>query len=254
MTSKLGLDCENMTRSTSKYPDLGLGACLLAALAACAPTGRYLGRLAAGPTYVNRGFGLVVPLAALGERWWLFDPEDPERGPRQLAPERKDERIDLDGDGMLRLDELTSRYDPLYRLVSKTSSSARIEFEVHILSAPGSEGVTARALFDDQVRGRAGNPTAQRLAIESAQELDLGLGRGGYVTSVVGAKGGGALRLALIEQPTFEAENGIARRQMIWVRLEAPVLRPAWVADYDALVSGILAATKSGQTTRSERW
>ena len=102
---------------------------------------------------MNRGYGVVLPFSAISARWWIFDPEHPDKGPAALAPERKEDRIDIDGDGMLRLDELTARYEPALRLLSRTSTApVRIELQVEILSEPGASEVSHRGLFDSEAK------------------------------------------------------------------------------------------------------
>ncbi|MEO1232863.1 MAG: hypothetical protein AAFZ18_28615 [Myxococcota bacterium] len=221
----------------------------------CAPTGRYLGRLGDGPAYVNRGYGVVAPVGGLGARWWAFDPEHPERGPRAVAPVRRNDRIDLDGDGMLRLDEITPRYEPSFRMLSKTSSAARIELEVHILSEPEASKVTLRGLLDSELRSRAARPETARDAIDGVQSWALPLGRTALVGFLPALRSGpGALALALVEQPGFEAEDGLVRRQVVRVMLWAPQLADPWLADHRAFVTSMLASPSAGASTRSERW
>ncbi len=225
---------------------------LLAALGCVGP--RYGGAFDRSGTYVNRGYGLVLPVASIAERWWVFDPEHPNRGPPGLTPARPLDRIDLDGDGMLRLDEFTPRYQPVLRLLARTATAARIELEVEILSEPAASEVTLRGLFDSEVRSRAGNATAARLAITSAERLTLGLGREAWVTSIVGVKGGGALRLALVDQPGFSAEPGRVRRQLVRLALIAPTLKPTWLNDHAELLRGLIAAQSAGPTPETEQW
>lgn len=231
----------------------------VALLAAVALSGacthdRYLGSLLPSGTYVNRGYGIVVPLGDLPDRWHVFDPEHPERGPKSLRAELREESIDLDGDGTLRLDELTARYEPPLRLVSRTSTTTWMVVQVEILSEPGASEYSLKALFDTEVRDLAATDTAARLGIQEAERRELGLGREARVTRIVGVDGGGATRLALIDQPGVRAESGAERRQLVRVRLQTPRLTPERVADHETLLRGLIAAREIGRGTRRERW
>jgi hypothetical protein len=237
--------------ASSRRSPVALGLALLLT-AGCA--GRYLGSLNDARTYINRGYGVVVPLGPLTARWWIFDPDAPEAGPPGLAPEKKADRIDIDADGMLRLDELTERWEPPLRLLSRTSTRAQIELEVEILSEPAASEVTLRGLFDSEVRSRAQTPTAARLAIESAERRELAYGREALVTSIVGVEGGGAERLALIDQTDFAAEDDIVRRQLVRLRLFAPTLREDWVRDHELILENLLAAPMADAQTPRETW
>lgn len=223
--------------------------------ASCAPTGRYLGRLGDGPAYVNRGYGVVARVGELGARWWAFDPEHPERGPRAVAPLRRNDRIDLDGDGMLRLDEITPRYEPSFRMLSKTSTATRIELEVHILSEPEASTVTLRGLLDSELRSRGSSPEVSRVAIEGVEAWALPLARTAWVGSLPALRQQpGAMALALVEQPEFVAEDGLRRRQVVRILLHAPALVEPWLSDYRTFVTSLLASPSAGASTRSERW
>lgn len=226
---------------------------IFALLAASACThDRYLGRVTPGGNYVNRGFGVVVPLGDLPERWQISDPEHPERSPVPVV--LKEERIDLDGDGMLRLDELVARLDPPLELRSKTSTGARMTLEVEILSEPAASKVTLRGLFDSEVRALAGNPTAQRLAIEGAERHQLGFEREALWTRIIGVDGGGAALLALVDQTGVVSEGGQPRRQLIRLRLTGPRLTPALERDHRWLMQHLTAGRESGRGTKDERW
>lgn len=258
VTFRKSRGCENMTRSwgnpTHSFARSAAAVCPVLVLALGCATPRYLGTLSGGTTYVNRGYGLVLPLTGLTARWWIFDPEHPDQGPSGLAPKRKDDRIDLDADGMLLLDELTSRYEPALRLLSRTSTAARIDIAAEILSEPAASRVTLRGLLHSEIRTRAADAEAARKAIEGEEALSLAFGRPALVTTIERIRDGGAERLALIDQPGFVAEEGVVRRQLIRVRLVGPSLRPDWVEDHRRLVESLLAAPKAGAETRRERW
>lgn len=222
------------------------------ALSACT-TPRYLGSVNDG-TYVNRGYGLVIPMRDMTTRWWIFDPRKPHEGPGTLPATRVDDRIDLDGDGMLRLDELTARYQPPLRLLSRTSIGARIELEVEILSEPAASEATLEALFQTELRGLAATPEGALEAQEGAESLRLAFERRALVASLPRTKSGDAVRLALVDQTNLEAEQNVSRRQLVRLRLTAPRLREDLVQDFDQLLDDLLAARRAGPTSRRERW
>src|SRR5688572_7728107 len=85
---------------------------------------RYVGSVGRDGAYVNRGYGFSVLLQkdALNERWEIAGADDP----------GFDSPIDVDGDGLIEIDETRRIRRPLLRLWSKTSS-ASMSIDVAIL-------------------------------------------------------------------------------------------------------------------------
>src|SRR5687767_421469 len=107
---------------------------LLTAVAGCTSP-RYIGSIGRDGTYSNRGYGLAIRLDAggLGERWDPIDPTNTDRVPNRMRPKQATGPIDVDGDGLLQLTERTKHMEPTLRLLSRTSSVARIDVDVIIL-------------------------------------------------------------------------------------------------------------------------
>ena len=215
---------------------------------------RYIGSISRSGAYVNRGYGVVLPLDEVSDRWWIFDPEHPDKGPRVLSIEQRSERIDLDGDGMLRLDELTTHYRPHLRLLARNDLETSIELDIEILSEPAASKYSLEELFEGEVHQRAENDTVGRLALKQIESLKLAFGRTALVTTIISSRRGGFERIAMIDQPHFEAEEGMQRRQIVHLRLHAAETIEPWLEDYEQLLHLLLAAPQASTETRRERW
>ncbi|MBX2811267.1 MAG: hypothetical protein KTR25_05635 [Myxococcales bacterium] len=229
---------------------LALLGCLLSGCA----NQRYIGTLSRHGTYVNRGYGIVLPMGPISERWWIFDPKHPDQGPSGLAPQYVNSRLDLDGDGLLKLDEKTVRYQPSIRLITRDAPLAKIEVDVRILSAPNLRKASLRQLMAYEIGKIAESNDATQTALRAIETHRITFERKMMVASVVNATNEQAHRVALVDQTAFAAEEGVSRRQLIILTLHAKTLEPAMTEDFDHLLHNILASSKAGPQTRQERW
>ena len=233
-------------------PRVGLLPLVALGLAGCAPT-HHVGRLLPDGTYVNRGFGVVLPLEGLLAAGW--EAVDPQLAPDDAqAPQLVTERVDLDGDGMLRLDETIVRVAPALLLRSRTATATRIRLEIEIASEPEGDPAPLRGLFDARVKALAQDAEAARRALMDAETVELALERPARVAPIEPARGGGAIRLALVDQRGLDRPEGPPRRQLLWLRLDAPTLTPSVVTAHQSLLERLIAAREVGRGARTDRW
>lgn len=221
---------------------------------ACASS-LYKGTLSRNSTYANRGFGIVLSASTLSERWWVFDPQNPDQGPSGLAPVEKKTRLDLDGDGFLRLDETTVHFEPTLRLMSREDPRAVIELDVDIIKRSDSEKVTAQQLFDDAVLRRTSDAKQTQRVLKSAETMELAFDRTALVATISSdSNDQGEEQFALVDQPDFKASEGTPRRQVLWLSLRAPKLSASLKKDFNQLLRNLLVTPKAGPQTQKEKW
>ena len=185
--------------------------CLILALIGCTSP-RYLGSIGRDGTYSNRGYGLAVRLSSngLSERWDPIDPSELDRVPKSMRPKEKGGPLDVDGNGVLTVTERTQHTEPTLRILSRTSSVARIDVDVMIL---GGNNMTAPidALMALELKTRAGtSSTSVGGAIAGMQRRTVVPDFDTRVAEL--DTGTGFQRIALIDHGDFLAEEGIRRR------------------------------------------
>lgn len=222
-------------------------------LAACASE-RYVGSLGGTMTYANLGYGFSLTLKQneLDQRWRAIDPQNPELEPPETRPLIMDAPIDLDGDGDPRMGETVRHLRPVLRLMSLTSTGAKIDIDVFIQGRPN-----ATRPIDEILRLQVAELT--RSASISA-EVSRRIVRPKQVTRIVEIPGEHErlgrpeMRLALIDQPNFNAENGAVRRQVVRVLLEAPEITPELRADHERILDALTLHWHGGPTTPKDVW
>lgn len=234
-------------------------ACLgLLLLGAACASPRYVGSIGRNDVYSNRGFGVLVDLSKGGvlSRWTAIDPSDMDAVPVAQRPRRVREPLDLDGDGLLQVTEATVYYDPSLRLVSKTSSVAKMDLEVQILGE-NNETVPIDGLLGLELKRRAGtSSTAQAAAFASIERRRLTGDVDARVAEVRTRIDGAprTVRLLLADVPDFLAEEGQTRRHIVRLELTAAELDAQMREDFDTVVAGMLLAPKGARTTTQEKW
>jgi hypothetical protein len=230
-----------------------LGLLLVGLLASCA-TDRYVGSIGRELIYSNRGYGFTARLATEGfdQRWAPIDPRAPEGVAVTLRPQLLDEPIDLDGDGELSMSETVRRYRPMLRLVSKTSSAARIDVDVVIVGGKNS-AAPLDSLLELRRQELGGERQGAPERIRVAPEFDGLLATNGPTMDPLVSQAL-ASRVALIDQPGFGAEGSKARRQVVEVTLRAPRLDPELIADQDRFLRSILLNHQGGPESAQEKW
>ena len=229
-------------------------ALLLLLLVGCTSP-RYVGSIGRDGTYSNRGYGLAIRLSAngLGERWDPIDPSDPDRVPKSLRPKMRNGPIDVDGDGFLQFTERQQHLDPALRLLSRTSSVARIDVDVLIL---GGVNKTAPidALMALELKDRAGtSTTAVSGAIPKIRRRKVAPNFDARVAEILTPKG--FQRIALIDHEEFRGEEGITRRQLVKVVLSGVKTKVEGLAqDHERLLDGLILNTRGSTETVREQW
>lgn len=212
-------------------PCVGMVALILSQSAACA-TPRYLGRTTSDGTFVHRAFGLVIDLPP-GSDWRVVRDHDP-AVPWTLWPQRIDGPLDLDGDGEITTGELTSYEDPTVRLLSRTSTAARIDIRVTI-AGPERRDVPADRLL--RARQSGGQSVLRRRSVSTGYETWVG-----YCPRCPQASD---RLVAIIDHAGFEAEAG-RRRQLVTVEMYAEPLDEAAVDQLNAVLDEVLLARAAG--------
>lgn len=216
-------------------------------------TPRYIGSIGRDGTYSNRGYGLAIRLSSngLAERWDPIDPADTKRAPKAMRPKKKTGPIDVDGDGVLRFTERTQYLTPTLRLLSRTSSVARIDVDVMIL---GGNNKTAPldALMALELKTRAGTSNAVGDAITGMKRRRVSNLFDARVAELETPKG--FERIALIDHGNFLAEEGIRRRQLVKAVLSAKKRSDALVTDHERLLDGVILNTRGSGATKREQW
>ncbi len=226
---------------------------LLLLLAACGSP-RYVGSIGRDGTYSNRGYGLAIRLEAdgLGERWEAIDPSAADRAPRGVRPKVDNSPLDIDGDGILTLTERQQHYVPTLRLLSRTSSVARIDVDVMILGGKNRK-VPIDAVMALDLKARAGTSSAAvDRAIEGMQRTKIASSFDARVAELVTPRR--FTRVAVIDQGDLLAEQSLKRRQIVKVVLTAARRTDALVADHDRLLDAVILNRRSSSETVREQW
>lgn len=192
---------------------------------------RYVGTVLDEGRYVNRGFGLVVELAPFLDRWRVSPQSKPEPG-----------GIDLNGDGVVSLDESVLLPAPLLALQARTST-ARLHMTVDVVSEPAASSANLEGLFRGELKTRA--PKLVEPSYARRENLTSSLGRRALLTRL-----GPGHWLALLDQTVMEAE--FDRRQVVRYELWGGGSKEA--EDLRQLVRSTVAARETSEPTRSERW
>jgi hypothetical protein len=209
-----------------------LGAALLtiSQSAACASS-RYLGRTARDGAFVHRGFGLVVHPDPAGD-WRIVREGDPTVA-YALWPQRIDGPLDLNADGELVRDELTSYEEPTARLVSRTSTAVRVDVRVKI-AGPETVDVPVERML--RARQASGDARQWRRTVSPGYEAWIGM-------CPDCAEPEDRL-LALVDHDDFGAAAG-RRRQIIELRFVAPRIDDADRARLDELLDRLYLARRA---------
>lgn len=221
------------------------GLLLALGLSACASP-RYIGTLGRGDIYANRGYGVVANLSqgGLTDRWTVVDPSDLEQIAPADRPARVRGQIDLNGNGLLELPETIVFYEPTLRLLSKTSSTARIDLDVQILGE-NNFAIPLDALVALDLKAAATSSAARDAAFAAIERRTVGEAQARVVELDARTdRGPRRLRLAIVDVPDFETETKTVRRQIVRVRLTAPALDDAMRADLGHLLDGLLVARR----------
>ncbi|MBK8013370.1 MAG: hypothetical protein IPK13_18700 [Deltaproteobacteria bacterium] len=231
---------------------------------------RYIGSIGRDRTYSNRGYGLALRLApgGLEERWLAIDPMAPSEVPEPLRPTRLHGRIDLDGNGELRFDEAVDHFSPTLRLLSRTSTAARMDLDVLVVARRYAKA-SLEAIAAGQTRklGRL-SPDELDQAMTSAKRRSVAPDFAALVlelprcqttatataTPPPAARRGLVCRAAFIDQPGLVAERGITRRQIIRVILQAPALDDALRADQDQLLRNLVLSRRGPREKPADLW
>lgn len=208
---------------------------------------RYVGSVGATGTYSNRGYGVAVDLSQAGllERWKVIDPREPESAPADLVPVVRDSPLDLDGDGVLHADELVRYNEPMLRLVSKTSTAARIDIDVMILGGKNAQG-DLDALMKYTIEGLVGHAVLN----ERWEPRKLGPDYEGRVSELIED----GMRVAIIDHKDYLAEEGVKRRQLVKIILRTSKLTADQRADHNFILHSIALNAMSAPLTRQEQY
>ena len=227
---------------------------VVAGLVSCA-TSRYVGSVGRDGTYANRGFGFALRIKHrdLDQRWKLLDPAQLPLTPRPGLPIPTREPLDLDGDGMLSVGESTLHFRPALRLVSRTSTGARADLRVEILSGPAKDAGLDR-LLSRALRIWTKMPTRIRQrAFQRAQERNLIGGRKVRVATATSAAW--LHHLAVIDQGPVRVEERILRRQLVTVHVYAPrPADPTVTTDFDHILGALILNRQAAAESVLERW
>ncbi len=228
---------------------------LLAVLSIGCASPRYVGSIGRDDVYSNRGFGLLVNLKAGGvmSRWDALDPSNLEEVPPRLRPKRVREPLDLDGDGLLQVTEATVTYRPTLRLVSRTSSVAKMDLDVQILGS-NNASVPLDALVGLDIKRLAGaNEVAVAESFGAITRVSLAGEVAGRVVEIQ-TEGGQQVRLLVADVSDFVGEEGQTRRHIIRLELSAKALNDEMRADFDHVVSGLMVAPRGAPLSKDEKW
>jgi hypothetical protein len=215
---------------------------------------RYVGSIGRDGTYSNRGYGIAIRLngSGLGDRWDPIDPTSTERVPKGLRPKEENGPLDVDGDGYLRVTERTQRLVPTLRILSRTSSVARIDVDVLILGG-GNKTAPIDALMALELKERAGTSSVSvDGAIANMKRRKVTPDFDTRVAELATPKG--FTRIALIDQEDFLAEEGLTRRQVVKVVLWAGRRNEGLIEDHERLLDGVILNRRGSTETVREQW
>jgi hypothetical protein len=227
----------------------------IAAFSACISE-RYLGSVGDGRRYSNRGFGIVLDLGHgdLSQRWLLTDPRALQDFPADARPQLVDAPLDLDGNGLLAIDETTRHLRPTARLVTLTGTvasstiTARVDIDVVILG-----GDEKKLSLEDVTRA-----SVHQMLGKSAVITELGSRRASPDFEAKVADGryeGGAFRIAVIDQKDFYSpEIQLSRRQAVRVLMTAPAIDEAFRSEHELILEALVLNQRGAPTTTQEEW
>ncbi len=226
----------------------------LALIVSACTTGRYVGSVGRDGTYANRGYGfaLRVQHRDLHRRWALLDPSKLPTVPTPGLPIPSRDALDRDGDGMLSVGESTLHFDPTVRLLSKTSTGARADIRVEILSGPA-KGASLEQLLERALRLWTRTPSITQLAAQHGAETDPVSGRMAKVTTATTANW--RHHLAVIDQGTVIVEERIGRRQLVTVHVYSPEPAPTDLEqDFRMMLEALILSRRAAPESVMERW
>lgn len=228
-----------------------------AALAGCASP-RYVGSIGRDQVYSNRGFGVLARLTQgdLLSRWKPVDPADMAEIPPGLRPARVREQLDVNGDGQLDVSETVVFYRPTLRLLSRTSSVARMDLEVELLGQNNAR-IPLDAIVGIDLKRLAGTSTSARdAAFAHIQRRVLSGEIQARVAETETTEGGAhrVVRRLVADVPEFRTEEGQTRRHIVRLTLWDDALDDQDRADFDRVVEGLVLAPQGGPTGTGERW
>jgi hypothetical protein len=203
-----------------------------AGMSACA-SDRYIGSIGRDGTYVNRGYGFAVLLTKIEDRWNVPDQVNGFDSP-----------IDVDGDGLMELDETRHIRRPTLKLESKTSS-ASITIDVTILGKNN-----RNASFDGLALLELAKLASTSTTSSAAPSFEIRK-LGGFPVRVAELP---EYRLALIDVEDFIAEENQTRRQIIKVLLRAKEITAGLRRDFDEVLGAMILNRKGGTETAQEKW
>jgi hypothetical protein len=223
------------------------------ALAVGCTTPRYIGSIGRDGTYSNRGYGMAILLASggLAERWQPIDPSETDAAPKGARPTVVTAPLDIDGDGLLEVTERQLHAHPTLRLLSRTSTAARIDVEVGILGGKNAAAPLEALLFDAMRKvaktssAAAAGSVAGAVARTVSPDFDARVGE---------IETDRFYRIAVIDHGGFLAEEGIRRRQLVTVVLAAPSNAAAFTEDHDRVIGAMILNRRGSSTTIREQW
>ena len=188
----------------------------------------------------------------LDRRWTLLDPSKLPLTPTPGLPVPSEDALDLDGDGLLSVGESTLHFDPVIRLLSKTSTGARADVRVEILSGPAKRATLERLLARALKVWTRTSVLVQQRAFEAAKPIRLD-GRVARVTTATSARF--QHHIAVIDQGSVIAEERLRRRQLVTVHMygRRPIPRDV-KDDFDALLEALILSKRSATESVRERW
>lgn len=198
---------------------------------ACA-TPRYLSRQTRDGSFVHPGFGLYIHLGP-DAPWRLVRDQDPDV-PWTLWPQRVDGALDLDGDGRLETEEVTSREAPTARLVSRTSTAVRVDVQVEI-AEPARAGVSVERMV--RALQARGDPALHRRTVTEGWETWVGL--------CPECPEPENRLIAMVDHSSFVAEAG-RRRQLVTFRWIGPEIGSEEADRFEALLDRVVLRERAG--------
>jgi hypothetical protein len=201
-------------------------------------TPRYVGEITRNGALVHRAFGVVLDYP--GSDWRAIDPANPS-SPPDRTPIYVQTPLDLDADGVLEDDEVSPRYEPLFTLQSTSVKEAWASLDVLILPADAEERSAKtflRARFRRTRTKAASTPGLRTPMLTQEGELPNGL----------------QAIYSVAEQPAFEAEEGVERRQLVFIWTTAPDIDDRLRARHLRLLEGLSLANEAAPVRPGESY
>jgi len=201
-------------------------------------TPRYVGEITREGALVHRAFGVVLDYP--DSDWRVIDPADP-TSPPDRTPVYVQTPLDLDADGVLEDDETSPRYEPLFALQSTSVKEGWASLDVLILpdaAEDRSVETFLRARFQRTSTEPKSNAGARTPML--TQEGVLPNGRQAIYS--------------VAEQPAFRAEEGVERRQLVFVWTSAPEIDQRLRVRHERLIEGISLATEAAPVRPGESY